>query len=86
VVGAAHPRWGEAVVAVIVPAKGNAEPPDPAALTAYCAERVGKWEVPKYIEFVDALPIGSTGKIQKREIREWFRVAPERLPWPSVDS
>ena len=31
-----------------------------------------KWWLPDAIEFVDALPIGATGKVLKRELREKF--------------
>ncbi|WP_084526631.1 class I adenylate-forming enzyme family protein [Nocardia vaccinii] len=79
VVGAAHPRWGEAVVAVVVPTPGRCPAPD--ELVEFCRSHVGLWEVPRHVEFVDELPVGSTGKIQKRELARKFRENPDRLEW-----
>jgi acyl-CoA synthetase (AMP-forming)/AMP-acid ligase II len=79
VVGAEHPRWGEAVVAVVVPRSGHEVTADD--LISYCTSRVGRWEVPKHVEFVTELPVGSTGKVQRKDVREWFRAEPTRLPW-----
>jgi len=80
-VGAPHPRWGEAVVAVVSLQHGASA--TPAELIAFCEGKVGKWEVPKHVEIVDELPKGATAKIQKHEIRGWFRDDPSRLPWAS---
>ena len=71
VVGVPHPHWGEAVVAVIAK-RPNADASEQ-ELIDFCRGRVGRWEVPKHIEFVDALPKGATGKIAKYQIREWLR-------------
>jgi acyl-CoA synthetase (AMP-forming)/AMP-acid ligase II len=79
VVGAPHPTWGEAVVAVVSLRDGVAATAD--QLMSFCADKVGKWEVPKHVEIVDELPKGATAKIQKHEIRDWFRRDPARLPW-----
>ena len=80
VVGAPHPKWGEAVVAVVVRARDTADVTSE-QLIAHCSASVGKWEVPKHVEFVEALPLGTTGKIQKREIRNWFLSDRLRCPW-----
>lgn len=79
VVGAAHPDWGEAVVAVVALRDGAAT--TASELIAHCEPHVGRWEVPKHVEVVDELPKGATAKIQKHEIRDWFRDEPNRLPW-----
>jgi crotonobetaine/carnitine-CoA ligase len=42
---------------------------DPAALAAYCAEKLAYFAVPRYIERWDSLPKTPTGKIRKTEIR-----------------
>jgi acyl-CoA synthetase (AMP-forming)/AMP-acid ligase II len=73
------PDWGEAVVAVVALRDGaTATAPD---LIAHCQARVGRWEVPKHVELVAELPKGATAKVQKHEIRDWFRAEPSRLPW-----
>lgn len=40
------------------------------ALTEFCQPRVAYFAVPRYIEFVDALPITENGKVQKYKLRE----------------
>jgi acyl-CoA synthetase (AMP-forming)/AMP-acid ligase II len=82
VVGAEHPEWGEAVVAVVEPRPGvEAEPPE---LIAFCRERLGAFEVPKYVRIVDVLPRGVTGKILKPALIAEFVEHPDQLPWNRV--
>jgi acyl-CoA synthetase (AMP-forming)/AMP-acid ligase II len=71
VVGIPDERWGEAVCAVVVPAGDVTEE----GLVAFCQERLAKFEVPKRIDFVDALPRGATGKVLKREVRDRYRAS-----------
>lgn len=70
VLGLPHPRWSEAVCAFVV-AKPGAEL-DEAALLAHCRERLGSFEVPKLLRFVEALPATATGKVQKHVLRQQF--------------
>ena len=42
-------------------------------LLAFLSERVAKWWLPDDVVFVDALPIGATGKVLKNQIRESFK-------------
>ena len=83
-VGAPHPRWGEAVVAVVALHEGASATPE--ELIAFCSDKVGKWEVPKHVEIVGELPKGATAKIQKHEIRDWYRDDPARLPWAAGEA
>ena len=46
---------------------------DPEALKAHVAERVAKWWTPDDVVFVDAIPLGATGKMLKTKLRERFR-------------
>ncbi len=70
VVGLSHPRWIEAVTAFVV-LKAGAQI-DEAGLVQHCKEFLGGFEVPKAIRIVDALPMTSTGKIQKHPLRESY--------------
>ena len=79
VVGAPHPEWGEAVVAVVSLRPGTSASPQ--ELIEFCRGKVGKWEVPKHVEIIDELPKGGTHKIAKHQLREGFRQHPETLPW-----
>jgi acyl-CoA synthetase (AMP-forming)/AMP-acid ligase II len=70
VIGVPHPRWGEAVVAIVV------REPD-AAVTAEdvlqaCRSHLAGYKKPSVIRFVSELPKMSTGKLDKRQIREAY--------------
>ena len=41
-------------------------------LKEFLEGKIVKWWLPDAIEFVDALPLGPTGKILKRTLREKF--------------
>lgn len=79
VIGAAHPEWGEAVTAVISlkPGKNVSS----AELVDFLRPKLGKWEIPKHIEFIEDLPRGVTGKIDKIALRQRLKNNPELLPW-----
>lgn len=68
VIGLPHPRWVEAVVAVVV-RKPDASALDEAALLAHCALHLAPFKSPKRVVFVDALPKNPSGKLLKRELR-----------------
>ena len=38
----------------------------------YCKSTISRHKVPKYIMFVDAYPLTSSGKVKKFELREWL--------------
>ncbi len=46
------------------------EPPDPAAILDWCAERMPRFAVPRYIEFVTELEKTETGKLRKQALRD----------------
>jgi len=70
VVGVAHPRWVEAVVAVVA-VKGGQTLAE-ADVLAHCAQRLASFKQPKRVVFVDALPKNPSGKLLKRELRQSF--------------
>jgi 3-(methylthio)propionyl---CoA ligase len=43
------------------------------ALLAHFEGKVAKWQVPDDVVFVDAIPLGATGKMQKNKLREQFK-------------
>jgi O-succinylbenzoic acid--CoA ligase len=67
VLGRPDPEWGEAVIARVVRRDGAAAAGE-AELRAHCAAHLARFKVPKAIEFVDALPRGVTGKLQRRQL------------------
>jgi len=70
VLGLPHPRWSEAVCAFVVRKPGATC--DEAAILEHCRARLGDFEVPKAVRFVDALPSTATGKIQKHLLRREY--------------
>lgn len=69
-IGVPHPRWAEAVTAVIVPRAGVRI--DTAALEARLREKLSSYKCPKALILVDALPKTATGKIQKSVLRQTY--------------
>ncbi len=71
VVGAPHPDFGEAVVAVVVPtAPGSV---DIAAIEAAATTGLARFKQPKHISVLQELPRNTMGKVQKNVLREQFR-------------
>ena len=66
VVGVPSERWGEAVVAAVVPASGAAV--DEAALLAFVSERLAPYKRPKWVVPVDELPVNHMGKVVTAEV------------------
>ncbi|MEZ4360431.1 MAG: long-chain-fatty-acid--CoA ligase [Kofleriaceae bacterium] len=69
-IGVSHPKWSERPLLVVVRAAGADVTAD--ALRAYLETKLEKWWLPDAIEFLDALPLGATGKVLKRELRARF--------------
>jgi fatty-acyl-CoA synthase len=70
-IGVPHPRWGEAPLAVLVPAD-PADPPSAEDVERHCRERLAGYKCPKRIAVVAALPRNASGKVRKTELREAF--------------
>ncbi len=56
------------VMAAIVPREGAV--PDPVELLRFCETRMAYFAVPRYLEFMAALPSTENGKVQKFKLRE----------------
>lgn len=67
VIGKPDARLGEEVVAVVVLRAGS----DLAApeLISFCKERLAAYKYPREVRFIEEMPLGSTGKILKTELR-----------------
>ncbi len=70
-IAAHHPKWDERPLLVVVK-KPGAEVTK-AELLAFFEGKVAKWGVPDDVAFVDAIPLGATGKMQKNRLREQFK-------------
>ena len=82
VIGLPHPRWSEAITAVIVPRRGAHI--DEAALLQRLRGRLSPYKCPKAFIVVDSLPKTPAGKVQKLVLRQRFadhyRTAAPNLP------
>ncbi|SFJ46356.1 acyl-CoA synthetase [Amycolatopsis regifaucium] len=67
VIGVADDKWGEIGKALVV-ADPDARITE-AAVLAHLRLRLAKYKVPKYVQFVDALPTTASGKIARSEVR-----------------
>ena len=67
VFGIAHPRWIEAVVAVVVPRLGATI--DAEDVLTHCRSAMAGYKTPKYVVIADGLPKNPSGKILKRTLR-----------------
>jgi fatty-acyl-CoA synthase len=71
VIGVFHPKWDERPLLVIV-RKPGAEV-DRQELLKFFEGKIAKWWMPDDVAFVDAIPLGATGKMLKTRLREQFR-------------
>jgi fatty-acyl-CoA synthase len=67
VIGVPDAKWGEAVMAVVVPRPGAT--PDAQRLMQLVKARKGAQHAPKQVEFVAALPVTAVGKVDKKALR-----------------
>ncbi len=71
VIGVVHPKWDERPLLVVV-RKPGAEL-GAAEMIKFYDGKIAKWWTPDDVQFVDALPLGATGKVQKNKLREHFK-------------
>ncbi|MGV9313191.1 AMP-binding protein [Streptomyces sp. NPDC003691] len=71
VVGVPDPRYGEEILACVVP-RDPADPPTLDALRAFCDQRLAHYKIPRRLEILDAFPMTVSGKVRKVELRERY--------------
>lgn len=71
VVGAPDEKWGERVVAFVVPYPDT--PVEVSDLVSHCRDLIAGYKVPKEIHLTDALPQTASGKVQKAALRQQLR-------------
>ncbi|WP_321908455.1 MULTISPECIES: 3-(methylthio)propionyl-CoA ligase [unclassified Paraburkholderia] len=69
-IAARHPKWDERPLLLIVRKPGSALEADD--LLMFFDGRVAKWWKPDAVLFVDAVPIGATGKVLKNQLRDQY--------------
>ena len=70
-IAAKHPKWDERPLLVVVKKPGAAVTRE--ELLAFYDGKIAKWWTPDDVVFVDAIPLGATGKMQKIKLRERFK-------------
>jgi fatty-acyl-CoA synthase len=70
VIGVAHPKWDERPL-LLVQLKDGVEA-DPEEFLAWLDGKIARWWMPDEVLFVDDIPLGATGKIDKKLIRQRF--------------
>lgn len=76
VIGVPDERWGETVKAIVVLREGKQANAD--ELIEFCRDKLGGFERPRSVEFVDALPRTPSGKVLKRTLREPYWAGQKR--------
>ena len=67
-IGMPHPKWDERPVVCVVKKPGSHL--SAAELLGFYEGKTAKWQIPDDAIFVDAIPLGATGKMLKTKLRE----------------
>ncbi|MFZ5488074.1 MAG: 3-(methylthio)propionyl-CoA ligase [Pseudomonadota bacterium] len=70
-VGMPHPKWDERPIVVVVKRPGAEVTRE--ELLAFYEGKIAKWQIPDDVVFVDAIPLGATGKMLKAKLREQLK-------------
>ena len=70
VIGAPHPKWDERPLLLVQLKSGAQANPD--VFKAHLEGRIAKWWMPDEVLLVDEVPLGATGKIDKKLLRARF--------------
>jgi 3-(methylthio)propionyl---CoA ligase len=70
VIGVKHPKWQERPLLFVVRKPGHEVESE--EILKFLAQRVARWWVPEQVIFLESLPVGGTGKVQKTALREKY--------------
>jgi fatty-acyl-CoA synthase len=70
-IGVFHPKWDERPIIAVVMKPGMEVSRD--ELVKFYEGKIAKWQIPDDAVFVDAIPLGATGKMQKMKLREQLK-------------
>ncbi|MBP6850984.1 MAG: fatty-acid--CoA ligase [Rhodoferax sp.] len=70
-IGIRHPKWDERPIIAVVRKPGAEVTRE--ALLAFYEGKIAKWQIPDDVVFVEAIPLGGTGKMQKTKLRDMLR-------------
>jgi len=70
-IGVRHEKWQERPILIVQAVPGKT--PDKEEIKSCIAAKCAKWWMPDAIIFVEAIPLGATGKILKRELKQQYK-------------
>ena len=70
-VGMPHPKWDERPIVAVVKRPGAEVTRE--ELLSFYEGKTAKWQIPDDVVFVDAIPLGATGKMLKTKLREQLK-------------
>ncbi len=70
-IGMKHPKWDERPIVVVMKKPGTEVTRE--QLLAFYEGKIAKWQIPDDVVFVDAIPLGATGKMQKMTLRQQLK-------------
>jgi fatty-acyl-CoA synthase len=70
-IAAHHPKWDERPLLVVVRKPGAEVTRE--ELIGFFEGKIAKWWTPDDVIFVEAIPLGATGKMQKNKLRDQYR-------------
>lgn len=81
-IGMPHPKWDERPIVAVTLKPGAQVTRE--ALLAFYEGKTAKWQIPDDVVFMDAIPLGATGKMLKTKLREQLK--DYRLPSLAVNA
>jgi fatty-acyl-CoA synthase len=70
-IGVRHPKWDERPIVAVVKKPGAQVTKE--ELLRFYDGKTAKWQIPDDVVFVDAIPLGATGKMLKTKLREMLK-------------
>jgi fatty-acyl-CoA synthase len=71
VIGVFHPKWDERPILIVQLKSG--ETATRQEFLDFLQGKIAKWWMPDDVVFVQEIPLGATGKIDKKKLREQFK-------------
>jgi 3-(methylthio)propionyl---CoA ligase len=70
-IAARHPKWDERPLLVVMKKPGTEVTRE--EMLKFFEGKIAKWWTPDDVVFVESIPLGATGKMQKNKLREMFK-------------
>ena len=70
-IGMRHPKWDERPIVAVVKRPGTEVTAE--ELLHFYEGKIAKWQIPDDVVFVEAIPLGATGKMLKTRLREQLK-------------